>query len=124
MVRVHRFEVIRTNEEDGELIWAKLRFQNSELKLSAGGKASAEERREVDLYITTENIDEIFQRLNHQVQIVEEPHDTFYGMREFILRDCNRFWIALGQPMKAETKNASAFAGRRFWLPGCDSFYR
>ena len=95
------FEVIRTNEEDGELNWAKLRFQDSELMLSAGGKASAEERREVDLYITTENIDEIFQRLNHQVQIVEEPHDTFYGMREFILRDCNRFWIAFGQPMKA-----------------------
>jgi uncharacterized glyoxalase superfamily protein PhnB len=95
------FEVIRTNEEDGELNWAKLRFQNSELMLNAGGKASAEERREVDLYITTENIDEIFQRLNHQVQIVEEPHDTFNGMREFTLRDCNRFWITFGQPMKA-----------------------
>ena len=46
------FEVIRTNEEDGELNWAKLRFQNSELMLNAGGKASAEERREVDLYIS------------------------------------------------------------------------
>jgi uncharacterized glyoxalase superfamily protein PhnB len=95
------FEIIRTDEEDGELNWAKLRFLNSELMLSAGGKASAEERREVDLYITTENIDEIFQRLNKQVQIVEEPHDTFYGMREFTLRDSNRFWITFGQPMKA-----------------------
>jgi hypothetical protein len=26
------------------------------------------------------------------VEIVEGPHDTFYGMR-----DCNRFWITFGQ---------------------------
>jgi uncharacterized glyoxalase superfamily protein PhnB len=94
------FALIRTNEEDGELNWAKLRFGNSELMFNLGGKASAEQRREVDLYITAENIDGIFQRLKHQAEIVEEPHDTFYGMREFILRDCNRFWIAFGQPVK------------------------
>jgi hypothetical protein len=28
---------------------------------------------------------------------VEDLHDTFYGMREFILRDCNGFWITFGQ---------------------------
>lgn len=28
---------------------------------------------------------------------VVEPHDTFYGMREFIIRDCNGFWITFGQ---------------------------
>jgi hypothetical protein len=29
---------------------------------------------------------------------VEDPHDTFYGMREFIVRDNNGFWITFGQP--------------------------
>jgi len=29
---------------------------------------------------------------------VEGLHDTFYGMREFIIRDLNRFWITFGQP--------------------------
>jgi uncharacterized glyoxalase superfamily protein PhnB len=93
-------EVIGTNEDDGELNWAKLGLGNSELMFNAGGKASTEQRREVDLYITAENIDGIFQRLRDHVEIVEEPHDTFYGMREFILRDCNRFWITFGQQMK------------------------
>jgi len=83
------FEVIRTNEDDGEMNWAKLRFGNSELMFSAGGKASEEERREVDLYVTTETIDVIFQSLKSLAAILEEPHDTFYGMREFIIRDCN-----------------------------------
>ena len=48
------FEVIATNEEDGEINWAKLRFGGSELMLNAGGKASAAERREVDLYVAAE----------------------------------------------------------------------
>lgn len=95
------FEVIRTNQEDGEMNWVKLRLGNSELMFNAGGKASADERREVDLYITTENIDEVFERLKNRAEIVEELHDTIYGMREFVIRDCNRFWITFGQPILA-----------------------
>jgi len=51
----------------------------------------------MDLYIATDKVDEMFQLLKNQVQIVEEPHGTFYGMREFILRDCNGFWITFGE---------------------------
>ena len=36
--------------------------------------------------------------LKGRVKVVEEPHDTFHGVLEFILRDCSRFWITLGQP--------------------------
>ena len=31
------------------------------------------------------------------MDVVEGPHDTFYGMREFIIRDLNRFWITFGK---------------------------
>ena len=78
--------------------WAKLSFGNSEVMLNAGGKSSGEPRREVDLYITTDHIDELCRRMKSQVEIVEDIHDTFYGMREFIIRDCNGFWITFGQP--------------------------
>ena len=27
-------------------------------------------------------------------------YDTFYGAHEFIIRDCNRFWITFGQPVE------------------------
>jgi hypothetical protein len=29
--------------------------------------------------------------------VIEGPHNTFYGMREVIIRDLNRFWITFGQ---------------------------
>ena len=32
------------------------------------------------------------------IDVVEDPHDAFYGMREFIIRDLNGFWMTFGQP--------------------------
>jgi len=31
------------------------------------------------------------------VEVVQCPNDTYYGMREFVLRDLNRFWVTFGQ---------------------------
>src|SRR5262249_35561774 len=85
------FKLLRQNEEDGEINWAKLSFENSEVMLDAGGKASSEFRREVDLYILVEDVDGLCRRLKDRVELVEGVHDTFYGMREFVIRDVNRF---------------------------------
>jgi hypothetical protein len=63
-----------------------------------GGLPSSSHRREVDLYVHTDDLDSLYGRLKHRVDVVEGPHDTFYGMREFIIRDLNRFWITFGQP--------------------------
>ncbi len=93
------FKVIGQNEEDGEINWAKLSFGNSEVMLDAGGKPSTDHRREVDLYILTDNVDDLYRRLKDRVQVVVDLYDAFYGMREFIIRDFNRFWITFGQPM-------------------------
>ena len=94
------FKAVRHNEEDGEINWALLSFGNSELMLNAGGKPSADHRREVDLYITTDNVDDLYRRLKDRVQIVEDLYDAFYGMREFVIRDINGFWVTFGQPMQ------------------------
>jgi uncharacterized glyoxalase superfamily protein PhnB len=94
------FKVIRQNEEDGETHWAKLSFGSSEMMLNAGGKPSMDHRREVDLYITTDNVDDLYRRIKDRVQVVEELDDAFYGMREFIIRDINGFWVTIGQPVQ------------------------
>jgi hypothetical protein len=38
---------------------------------------------------------------------VEDPHDTFYGIREFIIRDINGFWVAFGQPYRGVKSSPS-----------------
>jgi uncharacterized glyoxalase superfamily protein PhnB len=67
--------------------------------VNAGGKPTTEHRREVDLYITTENVDDLYGRLKDEVQVVEDLYDAFYGMREFVVRDINGFWVTFGQPL-------------------------
>ncbi len=94
------FKLVRQNEEDGEMNWAKLSFENSEVMFDAGGKSSSEFRREVDLYILVEDVDGLCRRLKERVELVEDLHETFYGMREFVIRDVNRFWVTFGQPIQ------------------------
>jgi uncharacterized glyoxalase superfamily protein PhnB len=92
------FTVIDTYGDDGEgLSFAMLSFGSSEVMFNQGGQTSSRHRREVDLYVYADNVDDLYRRLMDRVEIVEGPHDTFYGMREFIIRDLNRFWITFGQ---------------------------
>ena len=91
------FEAIRWNDQDGHMDWALLSFGKGEVMFNEGGQPSTAERREVDLYVYVENVDGLYEEVKERVEVVETPHDTFYGMRELIIRDLNRFWITFGQ---------------------------
>jgi uncharacterized glyoxalase superfamily protein PhnB len=93
------FTVTETYGNDGGgLSFAILSFGSSQVMFNQGGQSSTRHRREVDLYVYTDNVDDLYRRLKNRVEVVEGPHDTFYGMREFIFRDLNRFWITFGRP--------------------------
>lgn len=92
------FRVLDTYGNDGDgLSFAILSFGSSQVMFNQGGQPGTRFRREVDLYVYTDKVDDLYQRLKDRVEIVERPHDTFYGMREFIIRDLNRFWVTFGQ---------------------------
>lgn len=85
-------------DETGEnFSFAIVSFGATEVMFNTDGETSDKHRREVDLYIYTDRVDELYESLKNRVDVVEEPHDTFYGMRELIIRDLNRFWITFGQ---------------------------
>ena len=92
------FRVLDTAEEDGRMIWAAVSFGDGKVMFNVEGQPSDAKRREVDLYVETAGIDGLYEALRDRVDVVEAPHDTFYGMREFIIRDLNRFWITFGEP--------------------------
>ena len=86
--------------DEGPMNWALLQLGESTIMLNAGGNVSEAPRREVDLYIHVDNIDELRRNLDGKSTLVEDLHETFYGMREFIIRDCNGFWITFGQAVR------------------------
>jgi uncharacterized glyoxalase superfamily protein PhnB len=89
------------DEEGGEaLTFAVLSWGATQVFLDEGGRASEAPRREVDLYVHTADVDALFGRLRDRVDVVEAPHDTFYGAHEVIIRDLNGFWITFGEPAR------------------------
>lgn len=103
------FKVIDTYGDGGEgLSFAILSFGTTEVMFNSGGQPGTRDRREVDLYVYTDNVDDLYRRLKDRVDVVERPHDTFYGMREFIFRDLNRFWLTFAQA--AQVRHASKLA--------------
>lgn len=93
------FSLEGTHVDCGEMLWAHLTLGPSALMLNAGGTASTAPRREVDLYIYVDDVSAAFAQVAPVAELVEPVHDTEYGMREFIVRDANRFWLTFGQPL-------------------------
>lgn len=95
------FQTVNTygNGTPNGLSFAIMSFGDSHVMFNQGGETSDKRRREVDLYISNVEVDELYDQLKDRVDIVEAPHDTFYGMREVILRDLNRFWITFGRQL-------------------------
>ena len=108
------FEIRASNKscDNGEIDWALLRLGESEIMLNAGGLPSSAPRRDFDLYTHVEDVSAIRSHVEGKAEIVEELHDTFYGMREFIIRDCNGFWITFGQP---KTLRTASYQFGRSW---------
>jgi len=97
------FEVGFTyGDNAGGLSFAMVSFGAGEVMFSPGGRTSDKYRREVDLYAYTDDVDVLYERIKDRVEVVEGPHNMFYGMREIIIRDVNRFWITFGHEIPAD----------------------
>jgi hypothetical protein len=80
------FTVLDTYGDGAEgLSFAILSAGGTRIMFNQGGRASGERRREVDLYVDVEDVDELFASLKDRVEVVSPPHDTHYRMREFII---------------------------------------
>lgn len=93
------FDVVATyGDGTGEnFSFAIMQFGTTKVMFNTDGEPSDKHRREVDLYVYTDNVDELYETLKDRVDVIDEPNDRFYGMRELIIRDLNRFWITFGQ---------------------------
>ena len=48
-------------------------------------------------YIDVDNIEEIYESVKKKVEIVKDIHTTWYGMKEFYIKDCNGYTLGYGQ---------------------------
>ena len=107
------FEVVATyGDGTGEnFSFAVVSFGTTNVMFNTDGEPSDKHRREVDLYVYTDNVDELYETLRDRVDVIDEPCDRFYGMRELIIRDLNRFWITFGQESLHSMLMSGIYAG-------------
>ena len=91
------FTVVDLGSDGQDVIFGRLRLDGVDLLLSAGGRISDAGRRDVDFYIRTDDVEGDLARIPEDVEVIEQLHETFYGTREFIVRDLNGFWVTVGQ---------------------------
>src|SRR5437762_8073178 len=97
------FAVTATYDDNaGGLSFAMVSFGAGEVMFSSGGRLTSHHRRDVDLYAYTDDVDNLYDRIKGRLEIVEGPHNMFYGMREIIVRDLNGFWITFGQEVPSD----------------------
>ena len=84
-------------EDGGELSWAHLAFGRGTVMFTGGGRPGNGEPRDMSLYLYVDDVAEVADRLTGRVDIEEPLHETFYGMRELIVRDLNGFSLTFGQ---------------------------
>jgi ankyrin repeat protein len=85
------FKEINRNESDGVVNWGMLAFGAAELMLNVNGNS---------LWFYTDNVDDLYRALKSQaIEFVEEINDTFYGARQFGIRDLNGYILYFIQPV-------------------------
>jgi hypothetical protein len=95
------FGELDRHEDEGLVDFGMVSFGKAELMLRPGAGPGP---YEVSLWLYTDKVDELYQLLKtRQLEFAEEIYDTFYGAREFGIRDPNGYNLYFIQPSARES---------------------
>ena len=100
------FEEISRYADDSLVNFGMLEFGKAQLMLRLEERKGP---RDVSLWLYTDQVDALYQQLKSSApdrapfEFVEEIYDTFYGAREFGIRDLNGYALYFIQPIPSGT---------------------
>jgi catechol 2,3-dioxygenase-like lactoylglutathione lyase family enzyme len=90
------FELIIRDQQDA-IGWAQLTFDGSRLILCSDASTPERLSRHVDLYFRVPDLAALVERIGDRFPTADPPAETFYGMREFVVRDPNDIRITFAE---------------------------
>ena len=101
------FEKVSSVPDEGELVWAKvvkdgveLMFQEEEnLKKDLPEMSDEKPGGGFNLFIKMNGIKALYDKIYEKADIVDEMRETFYGMREFTIKDVNGYYLTFAEPI-------------------------
>lgn len=100
------FQLVMTVPEEGTFDFALMKSGNVEIMFQARESLSQDFPPEfknkktyevLTLYIDMENIEGLLQKIKDKVAIIKDLHTTFYGTKEFVIKDCNGYILTFAE---------------------------
>lgn len=95
-VKTLGFECLANEPEWG---WARVKFDNADLMISKPNDHLPFEKANFtgSFYLNTDNVDEIWNKVNGNAKVCYQIENFDYGMREFAIYDNNGYLLQFGQ---------------------------
>lgn len=99
------FEVLMTAPEKAPFDWAMMKKGNVSImfqtRQSLGDEMPALKEMRVGgsftLYIDVDNLEGLYEAVKKKATVEKTLYDTFYGTREFVIRDCNGYVMVFAE---------------------------
>jgi uncharacterized glyoxalase superfamily protein PhnB len=99
------FELIATDPKEGKFDWAMMRSEEADIMFqsreSLGSVIPDFKNKEIGatlvIYIEVDNVEELYNLIKNKVDVIEKINTTSYGMKEFLVRDCNGYILVFAQ---------------------------
>ena len=103
--------------EEGEPTWVAMRFGGAGLSLQLKSEIEKEfpELKNasvggtVGFYVLMSNLDDYYAAIKDEVEVIAEPKDQFYGMREFTIFDNNGYVFVFAENLEGESNRVVHF---------------
>ncbi len=102
------FQLIMSVPEEGEMDWAMM--QKDEVALMFQTRKSLAEDfslfadvpigASMSFFTKMEGLDELHKMIVDRSAIVKPPYETFYGMREIMVKDCNGYYLTFAEEIE------------------------
>jgi lactoylglutathione lyase len=102
------FKKIMTVPESGKFDWAMLGRDQVVIMLQSRNSIAKEYPKfkntavggALTFYIAIEGLDDFYQQIKDTAKIVQTPHTTFYGKKEFAVEDGNGYLLTFCEDLK------------------------
>ena len=89
----HEYAYAMVSRDDVFVMFVK----SDNLKKDIPALKDRQQGASVLFYVDVEDIDEVYKNLKTHTEIAKELETTWYGMREFYVRDCNGYVLGFGE---------------------------
>lgn len=98
-------EIVTAKQNDQALGFAIVKCDNVEMMFQAKKSLAREIPQfggmkiggSLTFYVEVDNVEGLYDELKEKVTIIRDLQTTFYGMREFYIRDCNGYVLTFAQ---------------------------